>query len=71
MLRQALAELLALDAETFLDMCADDILFEFPYAPPGGITKLDGTAELAAYLPKVASLITIESMTLGQVLISP
>lgn len=34
LLRAALDDLLVPDAETFLDMVADDIVMEFPYAPP-------------------------------------
>lgn len=70
LLGQALGDLLAPEAKTFLDMCADDILFEFPFTPHGGTARLDGKAALEAYLPTVGSLITIESMTLGRVLVS-
>ncbi|RUW31237.1 MULTISPECIES: nuclear transport factor 2 family protein [unclassified Mesorhizobium] len=70
LLRQALGDVLAPDARTFLDMCTDDILFEFPFTPPGGTSRLDGKAALEAYLPTVATLITIESMALGRVLVS-
>ncbi|EIM30196.1 nuclear transport factor 2 family protein [Microvirga lotononidis] len=70
LLRQALGDLLAPEAQSFLDMCADDILFEFPFTPPGGTGRLDGKAALEAYLPNVATLVTIESMTLGRVLVS-
>lgn len=70
LLRQALGDLLAPDAKTFLDMCTDDILVEFPFTPPGGTSRLDGKAALEAYLPTVATLFTIESMALGRVLVS-
>lgn len=62
-LRDALGERLASDATRLLDMMADDIVFEFPYAPPGGVKRLGGKAALAAYLPGVASLITIDTLT--------
>lgn len=70
LLRQALGDLLAPDAKTFLDMCTDDVLFEFPFTPPAGISRLDGKAALEAYLPTVATLLTIESTALGRVFVS-
>ncbi len=63
LLRAALGSLLVADAETFLDMVADDIVMEFPYAPPGGVGRLKGKEALVEYLPNAASLITIESMS--------
>lgn len=41
---------------------AFEILFEFPYAPPGGVDRLDGKEALAAYLPGVAGMITIDTL---------
>ncbi len=63
LLRAALGDLLAPEAGTFLDMVADNIVMEFPYAPPGGVPRVEGKAALAEYLPGAASLITIESMS--------
>ena len=37
---------------SFSDMCAEDVLFEAPYAPGGGMT-LRGRDQVAKYLPKV------------------
>ena len=63
MLRLALGDALAADAgEDFLAMCDDDIVFQFPYAPPGTVTEVRGKDRLAAYLPKVGALIAFESM---------
>jgi ketosteroid isomerase-like protein len=67
MLRQALGDALAPEATRFLDMFAEDGVMEFPYAPPGGVPRLEGRAALAAYLPKVAGMITFEHMTAAQV----
>lgn len=63
LLRDAMGDLLAPEATTFLDMVADDFVMEFPYAPAGGMGRLDGREALAAYLPKVAGMITIDTLT--------
>lgn len=63
LLRASLDDLLSPDAETFLDMVADDVVMEFPYTPPSGIPRLDGKAALAAYLPKVAEMFAIDAMS--------
>ncbi|WP_337658501.1 nuclear transport factor 2 family protein [Sphingorhabdus sp. Alg231-15] len=63
LLREALDDFLVPDAETFLDMVADDIVMEFPYAPPAAVPRVEGKAALVEYLPGAASLITIESMS--------
>lgn len=70
LLREALGDLVSSAATSFLDMCADNIVFEFPYAPKGFTKRLDGKAALEEYLPTVGDLLTIESMTLGRALIS-
>ncbi len=69
MLRLALGEAITPDAgEEFLAMCAEDILFELPYAPEGAVRELRGRDALLAYLPKVGDLIAFESMSLHRVL---
>ncbi|QQM29612.1 nuclear transport factor 2 family protein [Martelella lutilitoris] len=70
LLRQALGDALALDASTLLDMCAEDVVFEFPYHPPGFTERLEGRAALEIYLPIVSKLISIESVTLHEAFIS-
>ncbi|MDA4848580.1 nuclear transport factor 2 family protein [Hoeflea poritis] len=63
MLRVALGDALAADAgEDFLAMCDDDIVFQFPFAPPGTVTEVRGKVRMAAYLPKVGALLAFESM---------
>ena len=63
MLRYALGDAVSADAgEDFLAMCAEDIVFQFPYAPVGTVTKLQGKDTIADYLPKVGALIAFESM---------
>lgn len=63
MLRAALGDAIAPCAGTdFLAMCADDIVFQFPYAPAGSVTEVRGKAKLAAYLAKVGTLIVFDVM---------
>ena len=64
LLRRAMGSAIRADAEDFLGMCAEDIVFEFPFAPAAAVSRLDGKAALAAYLPKVGDLIDIDSMDL-------
>lgn len=63
LLRDVLGDRLTVSMEAgLLDMVADEIVFEFPYAPPGGVHRLDGKPALAAYLPSVAKLISIDKL---------
>lgn len=66
-LRTALGDRLASDAANFLDMCANDIIFEFPFAPDAGVHRLNGKAALSAYLPRVGSLIAIDDASVEAV----
>ncbi|HUD94475.1 nuclear transport factor 2 family protein [Sphingobium sp.] len=70
LLREGLGDLLAPDAETLLDMMADDVSFEFPFALPDGIERLAGKEALSAYLPKVGELFTIEALILDRAILS-
>lgn len=69
-LRKALGDLVSAEATSLLDMCDDNIVFEFPYAPEGFTVRLVGKEALKAYLPTVADLLTIESITLSRVIIA-
>lgn len=63
MLRVALGNSIAVTAGTdFLSMCAEDIVFQFPYAPSGAVVEVQGKPRLAAYLAKVGALITFDAM---------
>lgn len=70
LLRQALGDLISPDATSFLDMCDENIVFEFPYAPEGTTERLAGKSALEAYLPTVAELLTIQSMSLSRVIVA-
>ncbi|WP_404339710.1 nuclear transport factor 2 family protein [Pseudoalteromonas mariniglutinosa] len=69
-LRLALGDNISNTAKNFIDLFAEDVLFEFPYAPPEGVQALHGKTELAEYLPKVGKLISIESLSLNRVILS-
>jgi len=70
LLREALRDKLASQAQTLLEMCSEDVVFEFPYHPPGFQARVEGRRALEAYLPTVSKLISIESMTLNHAFIS-
>jgi len=70
LLRQALGGNLITSAETLLDMLAEDICFEFPFALPGGVQKLEGKPQFSAYLSRLAPLLTLESMSLSRVILA-
>lgn len=42
LLRQGISHVLYPNAKSFLDMIAEDIVFEFPYALPDGVQVLNG-----------------------------
>lgn len=65
MLREAIGPEIDPEACDFLSMCAEDIVFEFPYAPESAVSRLEGKAALAAYLPKAADLVDIETMEIS------
>lgn len=71
LLRGGLGDALSPQGDTFLDLMTDDISFEFPFHLPDGIKQIDGKEALAAYLPKVGALFTVESMVLDRAIVSP
>ncbi|MGL5010870.1 MAG: nuclear transport factor 2 family protein, partial [Paracoccaceae bacterium] len=54
-------------ADSLLGLFADDVIFEFPYAPEGLPKRLEGSAALAAHLEKLGPLITFGPMELKDV----
>ena len=66
LLRAALGDKLA-PADGMLDLFADDVVFEFPYAPEGLPKRLEGRAALAAHLARIGPLLSFGSMELGDV----
>lgn len=70
LLREGLGDALEVKGDTFLDLMAENIKFEFPFFLPNGIKNIEGKEALAEYLPKVGELFTIESMTLDRAILS-
>ena len=66
LLRAALGDKLA-PADGMLDLFADDVVFEFPYAPEGLPKRLEGRAALAAHLARIGPLLSFGTMELGDV----
>jgi len=62
MLRKALGDRIDADANTFVEMVADDGVMEFPYSPPGFPTRLDGRAAVARHLEGLSDVIAFDRM---------
>lgn len=62
LLRQALGDHLAADATTFVQMMAEDSVMDFPYAPPGMVTRLEGRAAIQRHLATLVGLIQFDEM---------
>ncbi|WIE54756.1 nuclear transport factor 2 family protein [Curtobacterium sp. MCBD17_003] len=43
------------DLERWLDMCSDDVEFEFPFAPEGRTRTIHGRGDAATYLRSIAA----------------
>lgn len=59
-LRTGLGDRLAPDTADLLDMFAEECVFEFPYAPPGFVRRIDGREGLGRYLAVLPGLIKID-----------
>ena len=60
---QALPAILSGDLVDLLGRCADDVIFEFPFAPDGRPRRLEGREHIRAYLDAVYSRLKIEALT--------
>ena len=63
MLRAALGDLLAPGADSFAEMMASDAVMEFPFAPAGSVTRVEGRAALERYLSGFGEILRIDRMT--------
>jgi uncharacterized protein len=66
LLRAATGDRLA-PADTLPGLFAEDVVFEFPYAPDGLPRRLEGVAALSAHLERLGPLLTFGPMELGAV----
>lgn len=46
-----------------VDLCTDDVVFEFPFAPAGRPTRVEGKPALADYLKGVAGRASVEGVS--------
>ena len=62
LLRQSLDTFLAKDMKAWSLLCADDVVAEFPFAPEGSPTRLQGREALYGYLRNYPSVIDVHSI---------
>lgn len=63
--RRSLDAFLAQDMRAWADLCAEDVLVEFPFAPAGTPSRLDGRVAIFEYLrnyPKIIDVHEIDSL---------
>jgi ketosteroid isomerase-like protein len=63
MFEQALPAILAGDTAALLGQCADDVIFEFPFAPDGRPRRLEGREQAREYLDTVYARLKIKELT--------
>ena len=63
LLRAGLEHLVGGDLAGYLDLCSEDVEFEFPFAPPGRPERLRGRENLRRYLEPVLARVTYDSFT--------
>ncbi|WP_044619913.1 nuclear transport factor 2 family protein [Gynuella sunshinyii] len=64
MLRKALKDAIIPEAgEDFLAMCADDIVFKFPFTPNESLTEIIGLEAITRYLAKIGAVLEFESFS--------
>jgi uncharacterized protein len=51
------------DSGALLDLCADDVVFEFPFAPPGRPARVEGKPALGDYLQALAGRVRLEGVS--------
>ena len=63
MLRRVLGDRLKAEAETFPDMFAPDGVLEYPYAPGGLSTLIEGREKIVANFQRIRTLLRIDGVT--------
>jgi uncharacterized protein len=51
------------DAGALVDLCADDVVFEFPFAPPGRPARVEGKLALGDYLKGISGRVRLEGVS--------
>lgn len=62
-LRYALGDALSPDATGFLNLCSEDVVLEFPFAPPDTPTHVRVRDDLATYLEHLGDVIQLRWMS--------
>ncbi|WP_332305605.1 nuclear transport factor 2 family protein [Rhizobium sp. GR12] len=62
LLRRSLDRFLAKDMKGWTDLCAEDVVAEFPFAPPGSPTWIEGRPALYEYLRNYPDAIDVRSL---------
>ena len=60
MIKQALNGLA--DGDQFFDLFTDDIVFEYPYAFPGFLSRIEGRAQLMSHFGGYGDILTLDGM---------
>ena len=60
---QALPAIQSGDLQTLIELCADDVVFEFPFAPPGRPGKVAGKQAVGEYLSAIPSRIQFDRLS--------
>jgi len=59
--RRSLDAFLAQDMRAWADLCAEDVLVEFPFAPAGTPSRLDGRVAIFEYLRNYPKIIDVHT----------
>ena len=62
LLRNSLDTFLSKDMKAWSELCAEDVVAEFPFAPEGSQSKFEGREALYAYLKDYPSFINVKSL---------
>lgn len=63
--RRSLDAFLAQDMRAWADLCAEDVLVEFPFAPAGTPSRLDGRVAIFEYLRNYPKIIDVHDIEAG------
>lgn len=62
LLQRSLDKFLAKDMKAWTDLCTDDVVAEFPFAPEGSPTRIEGRDALFEYLRNYPDLIDVREI---------
>ena len=61
--QEALHAMQSGDVQAWLDLCTDDVVFEFPFAPPGRPSRVEGKQALGEYLAAIPSRVEFDQLS--------